>query len=87
MSAPLNAGRHGPDAFSVAEAKARFSELLTRAERGETIIVTRHGRQVAVIGPPAPQAADRARLRGAWSGRVTIAEDFDELGPEWQEYL
>ncbi len=35
--------------FAVAEAKARFSELLARAEAGEEIVIKRHGKVVARI--------------------------------------
>lgn len=35
-----------------AAAKARFSELLDDVERGETIVITRHGKPIAHIGPP-----------------------------------
>ena len=41
---------------SVAEAKARLSELLNTVESGEEILITRHGRAVAkVISPEAPK--------------------------------
>jgi prevent-host-death family protein len=33
------------------EAIRRFSELVRRAERGETIGITRYGKLVALIGP------------------------------------
>jgi prevent-host-death family protein len=36
----------------VAEVKRDFKRVLDAAERGETTVVTRHGRPVAVIGPP-----------------------------------
>ena len=36
---------------SIAEAKARFAALVSRAEAGETIVVTRNGRPVASLGP------------------------------------
>lgn len=45
------------------EAKTRFSELIARAEKGESFIVTKNGRQVARIEPP--QAAERQRGRQA----------------------
>lgn len=35
--------------YSAAEAKRRLSELLDRAEAGETITITRHGRPVAKL--------------------------------------
>lgn len=40
------------------EAKTHLSQLLDRAERGERITITRHGRAVALLGP-APGAPDR----------------------------
>jgi len=36
---------------SLADAKARLSELVSRAEAGEEIVVTRHGQPVARIVP------------------------------------
>ena len=39
------------------EAKARFAELLRIVERGETVMVTRHGRVVAHMVPV--QAGER----------------------------
>lgn len=39
------------------QAKTHFSDLLDRAERGERITITRHGRVVAVLGP-APGGSD-----------------------------
>ncbi len=39
------------DSVSLAEAKARLSELVTRAAEGETVQITRRGRPVAQITP------------------------------------
>lgn len=41
--------------FSVADAKARFSELLSRAEAGEEIVIRRHGKDVAKLTPAQPK--------------------------------
>ena len=38
--------------FGVFDFKKRASELIDRAEGGEEIIITRHGRPVARIAPP-----------------------------------
>jgi prevent-host-death family protein len=35
------------------EAKARLSQLLDEVERGETIVITRHGRAIARLTPEA----------------------------------
>jgi prevent-host-death family protein len=32
-------------------AKAKFAELLDDVERGETVVITRHGRAIARLGP------------------------------------
>jgi len=45
--------------ITATEASRRFAAVLDEAEHGETIVVTRGGRRVAVIGP-APVAAGRA---------------------------
>ena len=66
--------------YSITEAKAKFSALLRRAEAGEEIVVTRRGKPVARIVPP--RAIKRPSLHGAMKGRIWIAPDFDELGPE-----
>jgi prevent-host-death family protein len=58
------------------EAKTRFSEVLNRVERGETITITRHGRPVARIVPEDQHHLDRTReavrrlkaLRGSLRG-------------------
>ena len=50
--------------FAVAEAKAKFSELLGRAEAGEEIVIKRHGEPVAklvAVGDANEQAIARRR--------------------------
>lgn len=68
----------------VHEAKTQFSKLLADVEAGEEIIVQRGDTPVAKLVPlpPAP-----VREAGALKGRMWISDDFDELGPEWDEYL
>ena len=43
--------------IQTSDAKARLSQLLDEVERGETIVITRHGRAIARIIPE----ADRRR--------------------------
>lgn len=71
---------------TVAEMKANLSEILRKAAAGEEIIVTKHGKPYAKVGPDAPRAAKLPRI-GAFKGQIKIADDFDELGPEWDEYM
>lgn len=60
------------------EAKTNLSQLVERAERGEEIVITRNGKPAVKLAP-VPSAASLASVRGAWRGKVLIAEDFDEL--------
>ena len=49
---------------SVSEAKAQLTELVRRAEAGEEVVLTRHGRGVVRLVPVAaqPTAAERRAL-------------------------
>jgi prevent-host-death family protein len=55
---------------STATAKDRFTELVRAAEAGERVVITRHGKPVAQIGPP-PRESKRARL-GGMKGRIRL---------------
>ncbi|MFO1120332.1 MAG: type II toxin-antitoxin system prevent-host-death family antitoxin [Rhodospirillales bacterium] len=52
------------------EAKTHFAELVSRAERGEEIIITRRGKPVArlVLTERGHDARRRTRRRGAYQG-------------------
>ena len=80
-----HARQAGAVRVTVEEAEARIGELLRRAEAGERIEVTRDGR--AVVELAAEGRAARGTLLGAMKGEIWIAPDFDELGPEWDEYV
>lgn len=47
--------------IQASEAKAKFSELLDQVERGETIVITRHGKTIARLTPPDAENADKIR--------------------------
>jgi prevent-host-death family protein len=49
--------------FAVTDAKARFSELLARAESGEEIVIHRHGKPVARLVPAKPSLSADERLK------------------------
>lgn len=68
------------------EAKTHLSSLLEQVERGETITITKHGREVARL-VPVTRSATRpeeviAALRGARSGvrhgRTSVRRMIDE---------
>jgi prevent-host-death family protein len=41
---------------SIAETKDKLSELIDRAEKGEDVVITRHGRPVVRLAPVSPTA-------------------------------
>ncbi len=65
---------------SVAQAKAEFASLVTRAESGEKIIVTRNGRPVACLGPlPRPKPIKYGDLKGLYvADDLSLPEDIIE---------
>ena len=67
--------------IQASEAKAHLPRLLDEVERGETIVITRHGRPIARIVPEADRrqveaeaAIARIQARRAHTGRVTLGE-------------
>jgi prevent-host-death family protein len=79
----------GPTTVGAYEAKTKFSELIARAEQGESFLVTKNGRPVAEIRPvqihdreEARKAGERIRARLAAQGpRVTE----EEAQRNWEE--
>jgi prevent-host-death family protein len=69
--------------MNVYEAKSHFSELLSRAEAGEEVIIARHGRPVVQLVPVQRQRPDRKL--GLLAGQIWIADDFDEFTAEDEE--
>lgn len=63
------------------EAKTHFARLLDEVERGETIIITRHGQAIARLVPEArvrqeeiDQALDDLTELGKQTGTITVEE-------------
>ena len=56
------------------EAKTRLAELLNRVEKGERIVITRHGRPVAELVPVegAPQMSVEEAIRRLRELRTTL---------------
>lgn len=59
---------------STAVAKNRLTELIRAVENGERVIITRHGKPVAEIGPPPPKR--KVRL-GGMKGRIKFNPGWD----------
>lgn len=66
-------------AVGTREMRARFSEFLERAERGETVVITRRGKEVARLTPPEA----KPKRQGGWmKGKIWMAPDFDDTPEE-----
>ena len=50
------------DRVSVFEAKARLSEIVSRAQRGVQTVITKHGKPVARVIPEKPSKWDRSAI-------------------------
>ena len=72
----------------VAEAKAKFSELLERVGRGERVVVAKRGKLVAVLAPPdaVSDGGDKPRglamLAGALTEWPELEHDMNEVVPK-----
>jgi len=68
---------------SVAEAKATFSECIRRAQAGDAVLITRHGKPVAALVSSGDlEHLERLRKAGPESGLASIAggwENSEEL--------
>jgi len=65
---------------SVYVAKTQLSALIDRAQQGEDIIITRHGRPVARLGPI--EVRQKPRPLGLLAGKLRVDFDFDDPLPE-----
>lgn len=63
--------------MSASEASRNFSAVLDLAEHGETVVVTRSGRRVALI-TPAPRANGKAlrEVFRRWQGNAALDDTF-----------
>ncbi len=67
------------------EAKNRLGQLLDLVERGEEVVITRRGKQVARL-VPAEGAINRDQARAALR-RIRERAERQKLGPfEWREW-
>ena len=68
--------------LKLAEAKARFSEVVQSAMLGNTIVVTRDNRPVVRITAIKPPKRTPGTGKGIW-----MAEDFDSTPADFAGYI
>jgi prevent-host-death family protein len=68
---------------SVSEVKAKLSEYVREAQRGEPVVITRHGQAIAaLVGSDELQTLERLRSAGPEGGLASVAggwEGSDDL--------
>ena len=69
------------------EAKTHLSRLLDEVAGGETIYITKHGKRVAELRPPAAKKHTKAKRGCAKSPDFYMAPDFDSPLEEFKEYM
>lgn len=67
------------------EAKTNLSKLIELVSQGEEVIICKSGLPVARLIKFQPKK--KARVPGAWAGKATISDDFDEMPAELMEYF
>ena len=79
-----------PRKISVAEAKAHFADCVRKAETGEPVLITRHGKPVVALVPAndletlrrlraAGPEGGLASLAGGWKGSEDLVEILGSL--------
>jgi prevent-host-death family protein len=72
--------------FNIAEAKARFSELVQKAMLGEEVIIAKDNRPVAKLVPL--DRPKQPRKPGSGKGQILyIAPDFDATPAGFEDYV
>jgi prevent-host-death family protein len=74
------------ESFGTFEAKTRFSELVERAERGEEVVITRHGKPVAKLVPVRESEAERRERLRQLTNEMFEARKHLSIAPyTWKE--
>ena len=68
--------------YKLADAKARFSEIVQKAMLGESIVVTKENRPVVKIVAIKPVTRAPGTGKGIW-----MAPDFDAPLDDFKEYI
>ena len=72
---------------SLSEAQERLPELLREIERGDTLAITKNGKQVARLTPPEPNGAKLEREETpeeALARRTAAVEEFLRESDKWE---
>lgn len=69
--------------MNIAQAKAKLSELVARAEAGEEVIIARDGKPVVTLAPrTTPKSVGGRRPLGFWSHLGPLTDPYLFLRPD-----
>ena len=71
--------------YNIAQAKARFSELVDKAMAGEDVIIARDHRPLLKLVPF--HDPSRPLKPGSARGQIWMADDFDASLDDFKEYM
>ncbi len=72
--------------YNIAQAKSHFSELVKLALLGEEVVIARDNKPLLRLTPVTE--VKKERQPGSAKGQIlSIAPDFDELPPDFKEYV
>jgi prevent-host-death family protein len=70
---------------NINKARGRLGRLIQRAVAGEDIVIAHAGQPLVRLTPLPTVAPPRAG--GQWHGKMRIAEDFGDFGPELEQLV
>lgn len=70
---------------NIHSAKTHLSELIKSAANGEEIIICKAGKPMVKLVQY--NSKQQKRKPGYWEGKVTIAEDFDDLPDDFMDFF
>ena len=70
--------------FNIADAKARFSELVQKAMVGDEVIIAKDNKPVVKLVPLV--TSGKVRKPGSAKGQIWIAPDFDATPADFEDY-
>jgi len=76
--------RKSPTQVNIAEAKARFSELVRRALAGGEVVIAKDNRPILRL---VPLEQRQPRKPGSAKGKIRMAPDFDATPEDFGDYV
>ena len=81
----MAAGKTASSRYNIAQAKARFSELVQKAMLGEEVIIAKgHKPVLKLVGL---ERSKGRRKPGSAKGRIWMAPDFDATPDDFKDYV